>query len=307
MRNDGRWLEKLVQYVEETLSNEGFEVNVNRKLYNNEGVQIAEFDVTVNGRFGSTEISWLIECRDRPSSGKAPGEWILALSGKREVYKFNKVTAVSTTGFSPSAVSAAEKLGVELREVTATSVEEFKSWLNFAEVELVQFDISLADLDFVFDKDFITPVRDRYLQSLTSSHDSRHNVVLVSGVTGSKFSLHTACREALVAAGEFNMVNGDDVVIDMTVEYMSRENQLLIETPDGNVPIKRIRFQGVVRAVFEKLPVLGHSIYREVITGEAIAQTAAAHIPLPSGETVGLTFTKVIHGDHCQVNWTTTR
>ncbi len=309
MRNDGRALEELVEYVEKTLANEGFQVDVNRKLHNDEGIQIAEFDVTVRGRFGSTEISWLLECRDRPSSGKAPGEWIYALSGKREVYRFDKVTAVSTTGFSPAAVLAAEKLDVELREVTATSPEEFSSWLKLAEVELVQHDISLADIDFVLDKNFITSARDRYLQQLISSPDGRQRAVLVSGVTGSKLDLHTACREALAAAGGFNVVEpgGDAVKIDMTVEYEAAEAHLLMETPDGNVRIRKIRFQGSVRAVLKKFPVVGHSVYRAVCGGGTIAQTAGAHIPLPSGETVALTFTKVIDHDQYQVNWKATR
>jgi hypothetical protein len=305
MRNDGRELEEFVANVEKTLSNEGFQVNVNRKLYNDEGVQIAEFDVILNGRFGSTEISWLIECRDRPSSGKAPGEWIYALASKREVHQFNKVTAVSTTGFSPAAVLASEKLNVELREITATSPEELRSWLQLVEVELVQHDISLADIDFVFDKNFITPERDQYVQQLTSSPDGRQRAVLVSGVTGYRLNLHTACREALASAGGFNVVKpGDDAAkIDMTVEYEAADAHLLMETPDGNVRIRKIRFQGSVRAVLKKFPVIGHSVYREVCSGGAIAQTASARIPLPSGEAVALSFIKVTGQDQYHVNW----
>lgn len=309
MRNDGRALEELVEYVEKTLANEGFQVDVNRKIHDDEGVQIAEFDVTVKGRFGSTEISWLIECRDRPSSGKASGEWVYALAGKRDVYRFDKVTAVSTTGFSPAAVLAAEKLDVELREVAATSPKEFSSWLKLAEVELLQHDISLADIDFVLDKNFITPARDRYMQQLISSPDGRQRAVLVSGVTGAKLDVHTACREALAVAGGFNLVEpgGDAVEIDMTVEYEATDAHLLMETPDGDVRVRKIRFQGSVRAVLKKFPVVGHSVYRAVCSEEAIAQTASANIPLSSGETVALTFTKVVDSDQYQVNWKTTR
>lgn len=309
MRNNGRALEKLVEYVEKTLANEGFRVAVNRKLHNDEGVQIAEFDVTVKGQFGSTEISWLIECRDRPSSGKAPGDWILALANKRDVYRFNKVTAVSTTGFSPASVLNAEKLNVELREVTATSPEDFRSWLKLAEVELVQHDISLADIDFVLDKDYITPAREHYLQQLISSPDGRQRAVLVSDETGAKLGLHIACREALEVAGALNMLDpdGDAVEIDMTVGYEAADAHLLMETPDGNVRVRTIRFQGSVRAVLKKFPVVGHSVYRTVCSEEDIAQSASAHILLPSGETVALTFTKVIDCDQFQVTWKATR
>lgn len=309
MRNDGRALEELVEYVERTLSNEGFQVNVNRKLYNDEGVQTAEFDVTVSGNFGSTEISWLIECRDRPSSGSAPGDWICALASKRDLHRFNKVTAVSTTGFSPAAIQAAERFNVGLREVTATSPEELRSWLTLAEVELVEHDISLADIDFVLDNNFVTPTRGQYLQQLMSSPDGRQRAVLISGATGSRLDLHTACREALAASSAFNVVEpgGDAVEIDMTVEYDVADAHLLMETPDGNIRIRKIRFQGSVCAVLKKFPVVGHSVYRELCSDEAIAQTASARVSLPSGETVALTFTKVTGHDQYQVNWRATR
>lgn len=308
MKNDGSALEELVEYVEKIVSNEGFQVSVNRKLHNDEGVQIAEFDVIVKGLFGSTEISWLIECRDRPSSGKAPGDWILALASKRDVYRFNKVTAVSTTSFSPAAVLNAEKLNVELREVTATSPEDFRSWLKLAEVELLQHDLSLADIVFVLDKNLITSARKRYLAKLLSSPDGRQRAVLVSGVTGSKISLHTACREALELADVSNGLDpcGDAAEIDMTVEYGEADAQLLMETPYGNVRVRKIRFQGSVRAVLKKFPVVGHSVYRAVSGEGNIAQSASAQIPLPSGETVALTFTKVIDRDQYQISWKAT-
>lgn len=305
MRNDGRALEELVEYVEKTLSNEGFQVEVNRTLHNEEGIQIAEFDVTVVGRFGSTEISWLIECRDRPSSGKAPGEWVYALSGKRDVHRFDKVTAVSTTGFSPAAVLAAETLDVELREIVATSPDELMSWLRISEVELVQHDISLADLDFVLDKEFVTSARKSSLEKLLSAPDSRQKVVLVSGVNGAEHGVHTACREALAVAGGFDVVEpgGDAVEIDMIVEYEAGSAHLLLKTPEGNIRIRRIRFRGSVRASLKKLPVVGHSVYREIGQGGAIAQTAKARVPLPSGEVVTLTFTKVSDQDQFRISW----
>lgn len=307
MRNDGRALEELVEYVEKTLAKDGFLVQVNRKIYNDEGVQLAEFDVTVKGKFGSTEISWLIECRDRPSSGRVAGDWVYALAGKRDVYRFDKVTAVSTTGFSPAAIQAASRLDVELREVSATSPEEFGSWLKLSEVELIQHDVSLADIDFVIDKSFVTPAHSEYLQQVMSSPDGRQKVMLVSGLTGDKFSLHTACREALATSGGLNLAepNGDAVIIEMTVEYEAAGAQLLMETPAGGVRVKSIRFQGSVRAVVKKFPVFGHSVYRTVQGEEGIAQTANADITLPTGENIVLTFTKVVDHDQYQLSWKT--
>ena len=73
---DGKQLEALVAFVEKALLPEGFEVRANERVYNDEGAQIAELDVEIRGRIGSTNISWLIECRDRPGDGPAPGRCV---------------------------------------------------------------------------------------------------------------------------------------------------------------------------------------------------------------------------------------
>jgi hypothetical protein len=61
MANDGRQLESLVAFVEKALLPQGFEVKTNERVYNDEGAQIAELDVEVRGKVGSTTIAWLIE------------------------------------------------------------------------------------------------------------------------------------------------------------------------------------------------------------------------------------------------------
>ena len=99
MGNSGKNLELLVKKVEEILLPEGFRVESREKIFNDEGVQVAELDVLISGKLSTTEIQWLIECRDRPSEGSAPTSWIEQLVGRRDRLKLNKVTAVSTTGF----------------------------------------------------------------------------------------------------------------------------------------------------------------------------------------------------------------
>ena len=116
MKPDGKQLESLVAFVEEKLVPDGFSVSKNERIYNDVGIQIAEFDIEIHGKIGSTEISWLIECRDRPSSGPAPASWIEQLVGRRTRFKFNKVTAVSTTGFASGASEFALSEGIEIRD-----------------------------------------------------------------------------------------------------------------------------------------------------------------------------------------------
>ena len=71
MRN-GKWLERLVRQVEDLLLPSECSVISNKRIYADDGTQLAEFDLEIKGRIGSTDLRWLIDCRDRPSDGPAP-------------------------------------------------------------------------------------------------------------------------------------------------------------------------------------------------------------------------------------------
>jgi hypothetical protein len=119
---------KLGAIVEKALSHESVVVKCNPKEYADNGVQLAEFDVVVEGRIGSSDVRILLECRDRPSDGAAPGAWIDQMVGRRSTYNFSRVVAVSTTGFSPGAVLSAERNNIELRVIEKTDAESIRSW-----------------------------------------------------------------------------------------------------------------------------------------------------------------------------------
>jgi len=117
MKDSGKPLERLVRAIEEQLLPEGFEVSSNDRVIE-DGVQLAEFDIVISGRLGSTDFKWLIECRDRPSQGAAPGAWIEQLVSRRSRFSFDKVIAVSTSGFAGGAIKYASEQGILLRTVT---------------------------------------------------------------------------------------------------------------------------------------------------------------------------------------------
>ena len=149
MDKSGKELETLVKEIEEYLLPLGFDVNSNSKIYNDAGIPIAEFDIEITGTLGSTEIKWLIECRDRPSDGAAPGSWIEQLIGRRDRFGFNKVTAVSTTGFTAGALECAENSGIETR--TVSSIEQKDIWDWFTISEMIYFDdaAELKTINFI--------------------------------------------------------------------------------------------------------------------------------------------------------------
>jgi hypothetical protein len=121
MAANGHELERLVADLEALLLGTGFTVTPNDCVFDGDGNQIAEFAITIEGHVGSTRFRWLVECRDRPSEGAAPASWIQQLAGRREQFDFDKIVAVSTTGFSPAATGAAKNLNITLRTVTSVA------------------------------------------------------------------------------------------------------------------------------------------------------------------------------------------
>lgn len=134
MPNTGKLLEGFVERIERLLLPFGFTVLPNEKVYNDDGIQIAEFDIEISGKVGTTNFKWLIECRDRPTQGAAPGSWIEQLVGRRERFNFDKVIAVSTTGFAEGASQFAKDKGIEIRTVTEASIEQISDWFLMNEI-----------------------------------------------------------------------------------------------------------------------------------------------------------------------------
>ncbi|PZV06915.1 MAG: hypothetical protein DCF22_22900 [Leptolyngbya sp.] len=126
-REDGKKLEELVAEIEEILARSGKNIEVNKRFYDDQGVQVAEFDIFITFSSDLGDHKWLIECRNRPSHGAAPGSWIEQLIGRKLVHQLDRVIAVSTTDFSPGAKHWAEKGSIELRTVKQAQMPE--SWL----------------------------------------------------------------------------------------------------------------------------------------------------------------------------------
>jgi hypothetical protein len=126
-RKDGKKLEELVAEIEKIVASAGKTVEVNKRFYDDQGVQVAEFDIFITFPSDIGDHKWLIECRDRPSQGAAPGSWIEQLIGRKFLHQLDRVIAVSTTDFSPGAKHWAEEGNIELR--TVNQVETLESWL----------------------------------------------------------------------------------------------------------------------------------------------------------------------------------
>jgi Restriction endonuclease len=139
---DGAGLEQLVERLERQLAPNGVTVTRREIVRDADGVAQAELDIVVSGNVGSSQIQWLIECRDRPSEGPAPGAWIEQLVGRRQRFHFDKVMAVSTTGFSPSAATYANQSGINLRSVRR--LEDIPDEIFVQRLRWILFKIGIA-------------------------------------------------------------------------------------------------------------------------------------------------------------------
>lgn len=272
--NDGKQLESLVSFVEENALPEGFTVRTNQRIYNDDGIQIAEFDVEIYGRLGTTDIAWLIECRDRPGSGPAPGSWIEQLVGRRTRFGFNKVTAVSTTGFADGAQEFAKEQGIELRVVEALTPEQF-SWLQLAHMKFVERRSNLESARLLINESTPEDLRSALHEVVTGADGGAK--ILRSVKTGESHTLSNAFLGAVEHHDLFNDVNPGDPgkKVTLHVQYVGEDDHFVVETAIGDVRVEVIVFQGELTAVETLVPIDTTTKYSNLDTGETISQVVS--------------------------------
>ena len=255
MRDDGSQLEGLVAFVEGVLLPQGFEVKTNRRVYNDEGVQIAEFDIEIRGRLGTTDIAWLIECRDRPGSGPAPGSWIEQLVGRRVRFGFNKVTAVSTTGFAAGAEDFANREGIELRHVESLSAEDFSSWLAIKHFCQREQRANLEKGVLFFEEGISAKLLEKAKAILNSSDGNK------------KILRSVASNQLLTVAEAFANVANDmrlfDSIspcergkkVDLQVRYSNDNDHFVMDVEAESIRVRDIRFVGELLVVESNIPI----------------------------------------------------
>lgn len=275
MSADGKQLEALVSYVEKAQLPEGYTVTTNQRVFNDEGIQIAEFDIEIRGKVGSTAFAWLIECRDRPSSGPAPGSWIEQLVGRRERFRFNKVTAVSTTGFATGAAEFGLAQGIELREVKALAPDEFADWLQIRHIHHFERHTTLLNATMLIDESESVK-KQQALAKLLSKADG-NLALLKSSKTGETTTPSNAFSSAAGRIeGLFDdlISNGPAKKIRLQNDYPD-DDYFVVETAEGPVRLRSIIFDGEIRSKEILLPLMVTAEYRHADTGEVISQIAS--------------------------------
>jgi hypothetical protein len=113
MKN-GILLELLAQLFQAITADEGVTIT-RRRIFKLAQADVAEIDILLEGRFGSSRMAVAVECRDR--AGRQGKEWIQQIIGKREDLRSVGIRhwiAVSGSGFTKPARELAQRAGIEL-------------------------------------------------------------------------------------------------------------------------------------------------------------------------------------------------
>ncbi len=276
MDKTGKQLEGLVSFIEKLHLPDGFEVKTNERVLHEDGIQVAEFDIEVRGKLGTTDIVWLIECRDRPSQGPAPASWIEQLVGRRTRFKFNRVTAVSTTGFAQDGKKFALQEGIELREVKALTPEHFGDWLLFQSFPMVQQMHHLAQASLIIDASESEPRRAAFRRAIEGRGSDQ---TILRSTETDKLVSPLAVFATVVAQNPslFKGVMPDQPGTKSTirVRYPNDLSHFVVDTPVGSIRIREILFQGELSVKCTPIPLARTVEYGHVLSGEPISQTAA--------------------------------
>ncbi|KAA3646578.1 MAG: hypothetical protein DWQ07_10245 [Chloroflexi bacterium] len=274
MANSGELLENLVSSVERILLQKGFDVETRKRVFNDDGTQIAEFDVIVSGKLGSTQIEWLIECRDRPSDGPAPGSWIEQLVGRRNRFGFNKVTAVSTTGFSKNAIDYANESGIELREVSDSSKQAIEDWFQVEHMTLVHNKGDLTSVQIFLAND-VSQQQESEFQNLLKTVSSEDKV-LIHIDTKNDLSILDAWQGILNQQKQiFDGVDpgGEPKHISIIANYQNPESRYAINLNEELIHVEQIHFEANLTASLEAVPIHRITQYSQNLNKASLAQS----------------------------------
>ena len=121
-----RQFEELVARIEAAAAPKGAVVRSPDRIRDLQTGRAREVDASIRYKIGTVDILITIECRQR--SRRADDTWIEQLATKRSKIGAAKTIAVSSKGFSESAVKTAEQYGIELRTLSEVSAQDLHGW-----------------------------------------------------------------------------------------------------------------------------------------------------------------------------------
>lgn len=128
MPSDQDWkaFERLVALIEEQAAPKGAVVVAPDRVRDMVTGRLREVDASIRFQAGTAKILVTVECRKRGRKGD--DTWIEQLATKRQKIGAAKTIAVSSAGFTESALRSARHHGIELRKLSEIRLEDVESW-----------------------------------------------------------------------------------------------------------------------------------------------------------------------------------
>jgi hypothetical protein len=146
-----RDFEHLVARIEAALAPYGATVKSPDRLLDHATQSLREVDASIRYKVGTADILIMIECRDRTKVQDTL--WIEQLARKQQDLLAAKCIAVSSSGFSKTAVQKAAAHGIELRRLDTITAVAIESWRPVAGTWLFEYKLPYVDLSFSCDPD----------------------------------------------------------------------------------------------------------------------------------------------------------
>ncbi|KAA6193745.1 MULTISPECIES: hypothetical protein [Pseudomonas] len=268
-KKDGKQLESIVTYIESLRLPPDWSITPRVLSSTTTGRPAAELDIMVEGKVGTIDFKWLIECRDRPSEGPAPVAWIEQLIGRRQRFNLSRVTAVSTTGFSTGALEEAERFAIDTREFKVLSPAEFEEW---PELVGMPHRTEIRHLDRVeFGIEALPPTVSVESLNDVLEHDQA-NLMLRNLNTGALITPREVFTNTLGKHPELLTdltPNGPAVPIQFNVTLNEPH---ALDTAEGPVPVVLLRCKGSVQWLEEHKPLVYSGEYSRSSNGETISR-----------------------------------
>jgi hypothetical protein len=136
MPRKGREFEQLVERLEAALSPAGAVVTSPDRIPDKTTGELREVDVSIRYRVGTADILITVECRDR--SAVQDVTWIEQIAAKSRDIGAALTIAVSSSGFSPAAITKAQLHNILIRTTRDLDPNEFRDWLAVQEVKITR-------------------------------------------------------------------------------------------------------------------------------------------------------------------------
>lgn len=201
--------------------------------------------------------------------------------GRRDENKFGKVTAVSSTGFSPGALSLAKKESIDLHIVEHLTSDDIISWWGQTNMTLLELSGIQNNAEIIFTQD----TKIELLQSLKEKlQDIKPDQkFLISSKDSSPHSLAEAWKKALNLCPQMFeglQPNGEERQIILEANYRNPEDRYQVFIHDELADIIQIKFHAKLKIIEHTAPINRILQISDPINNKTIDQLVDYHFKI---------------------------